>query len=62
MVKTGKFYIKLFMSICTKRNPSHPALVIFLLEFYSHYYKRYTLDMLGSSFFDIVGFLTSKQN
>ena len=27
IVETGRFYIKLFMSICTRENSSHPALV-----------------------------------
>ena len=31
MVETGKFYISLFMSICTRENSSYSAQVLFFL-------------------------------
>ena len=32
MVETGRFYVKPFMSVCTRENPSEPVQVLFLLD------------------------------
>ena len=53
--ETGRFYMKLFISICTRENSSHPAQV-FLFAGTSLSFLLDTIDTSGSMFFDVVFF------
>lgn len=53
--ETSRFYMKLFMSICTRESSSHPAQV-FLFAGTSLSFLLDTIDTSGSIFFDVVFF------
>ena len=51
MVETGRFYAKLFMSICTREN-SQPAQIFSFCRVFSRIVTRLdTIDTSGFSFF-----------
>ena len=61
MVGTGRLHIKLYMSICTRENSSHPAQVFFLRWNVTPIVARYYRHVVVY-FFDIIFFFIMKQN
>ena len=61
MFETGRFYIKIFMPICTRENFCHPAKVFFFNKALLSLLVD-TIDTSGCSLFIVFFFPTSKQN
>ena len=62
MIETGKSYIKLFMSICTRENFSHPIQVSFFFAGTSFSLFLVTIDTSEAIFLYRFFLPTSKQN